>query len=186
MGGNSDGRVTIDLELGTKSFEEQIKQTEEYLKRLETSYEKAMNRTDKYKPNEKAMANLRREIEKTNNKLIDLKARQEKLNMTDLSNAKASINDIGNSITGVIKKVGKWALAIFGVRSAYMFVRQAMSTLSQYNEQMATDVEYIRYALATTLQPIIEYIIKLVYQLLGLINSVAKATKSQYISIGLK
>ena len=56
-----------------------------------------------------------------------------------------------------------------------MFIRQAMSTLSQYNEQLATDVEYIRYALATTLQPIIEYIIKLVYQLLGLINSVAKA-----------
>ena len=37
-------------------------------------------------------------------------------------------------------------MAIFGVRSAYMAVRSAMSTLSQYDEQMATNVEYIRLA----------------------------------------
>lgn len=171
---SGDGRVVIDLELGTKSFEEEIKQTEEYLTRLQRSYEKAMNRKDNFKNDEKAMANLRREIEKTNNKLIDLNAKQEKLNMIDLNNAKSSIDGIGTSITGVIKKVGKWALAIFGIRSAYMFVRQAMSTLSQYNDQLATDVEYIRFAIATTLQPLIEAIIKLVYQLLGLLNSVAK------------
>jgi uncharacterized protein YjbJ (UPF0337 family) len=171
---SGDGRVVIDLELGTKSFEEEIKQTEEYLTRLQRSYEKAMNRKDNFKNDEKAMANLRKEIEKTNNKLIDLNAKQEKLNMIDLNNAKSSIDGIGTSITGVIKKVGKWALAIFGIRSAYMFVRQAMSTLSQYNDQLATDVEYIRFAIATTLQPLIEAIIKLVYQLLGLLNSVAK------------
>lgn len=100
----------------------------------------------------------------------------QQLNKTSsLDNIKKSVDNIGNSVEGVIKKVGKWALAVFGVRSAYMFIRQSMSTLSQYNEQMATDVEYIRYALASSLQPVIEWIIQLVYQLLSLIGSVAKA-----------
>ena len=66
-----DGAVTIEIKADTKSFEEEIKQTEEYLNKLVSAYEKVANMKGKLKPNEQAMANLRREIEKTNNKLID-------------------------------------------------------------------------------------------------------------------
>lgn len=170
-----DGKVIIDMELGTKSFEEEIKQTEQYLTRLQRSYEKAMNQKGKYRANEEAMAKLRVEIEKTNNKLTELRAKQQSLDKIELSDTKISLDGIGNSIEGITKKVVRWGLALFGIRSIYSFIRQSMSTLSQYNEQLATDVEYIRYALATTLQPIIETIIKLVYQMLGLINAVSKS-----------
>ena len=86
-----------------------------------------------------------------------------------------STEGIGKSITGVIKKVAKWTLAVFGIRSAYNAVRSAMGILSQYNQKMATDVEYIQFALATVLQPVIEGIIKLVYTLLSYVNYLAKA-----------
>ena len=99
---------------------------------------------------------------------------KEQVNKTDFSNVKKSLNDIGNSISNVIQKVGKWALAVFSIRSAYMLVRQAVSTLSQYNDQIATDIQYIRFALATALQPIIETIIQLAYKLLSLIAFIAK------------
>ncbi|MBR2245678.1 MAG: hypothetical protein IJ880_01405 [Bacilli bacterium] len=77
------------------------------------------------------------------------------------------LENIKNSMEGIIKKVKRWALAIFGVRSAYMFVRQAMSTLSESDEQLATNIEYIKWALATTIKPIIEWIVKAVYTVLS-------------------
>ena len=106
--------------------------------------------------------------EKQQNQLEDIKRKYEEINKGDL-------NGISKSLDKVVRKVGKWALAVFGVRSAYMFIRQAMSTLSQYNEQLSTDINYIRYAIATTLQPIIERLIQLVYKLLGYIALIAKA-----------
>lgn len=85
------------------------------------------------------------------------------------------VKSIGNSIGRAIRGVASWALAVFGIRTAYMFVRQAISTLSQYNEQIAVDVEYIRYVIANTLQPVVERIINLVFTLLSYINYIAKA-----------
>ena len=86
-----------------------------------------------------------------------------------------STEGIGKSITGVIKKVAKWTLAVFGIRTAYNAIRSAMGVLTQYNKQMASDIEYIQFALATVLQPVIEGIIKLVYTLLSYVNYLAKA-----------
>lgn len=163
-----DGYVTIGTKFDTKNFDEEIKQTEEKLNRMVKAYEKASNPPKGMKPNEEAMKNLRLEIERTSNKLVDLKKKQAGIGKVDLSS-------IGSSMSSIVKKVAKWSLAIFSVRSAYMLVRQAVSTISQYNEQFATDLEYIRYAMASSLQPVIERIVKLVQTLLTYINYIAKA-----------
>ena len=92
-----------------------------------------------------------------------------------MSSAQKSIENIGDSTSKVIRKVSKWALAVFGVRSTYMFVRQSASTLAQYNDQIAADLEYIRFALASVLQPVVEGLIKLVYKLMAYIAYIAKA-----------
>lgn len=168
-----DGHIIIGTELDTKSFEKEIASLEAKLSDIEASLQ--MAKEDKTLFSTSEIQEMEKEAEKLNNRLIDLRKKQSEIGKTDLSGINSTLSNIGNSVENVTKKVGRWALAVFGIRSAYMFVRQAMSTLSQYNDQIATDVEYIRYALATTLQPIIEYIIKLVYQLLGLIGSIAKA-----------
>ena len=41
----------------------------------------------------------------------------------------------------IVKQALRWGLAIFGIRSAYNFLRSSISTISQYNEQVATDIE---------------------------------------------
>lgn len=105
----------------------------------------------------------------------DMEGIDEAAKKIDLSNIEQQLGGIGKSIQNVTKKVVKWGLAIFGVRSAYMFIRQSMSTLSQYDEKLATDIEYIRYALANSLKPVIEGIINLVYKLLAYISYIAKA-----------
>jgi phage-related protein len=168
-----DGEVTIKIDAETKSFEEEIKQTEEYLNKLVSSYEKAANMKGKLKPNEQAMANLRKEIEKTNNKLVDLKQKQENLNRTDLSEAEKKVNKVGNSVSSVIKKISKWSLAIFGIRSAYNAIRNAMSLVEGNNEKIANQINTMKMAVANALTPVIQKILDLVKTLMLYINYIA-------------
>lgn len=165
-----DGYVVIGTQLDTKSFEAQIDYVESQLQEIEYKLKQAdmgfeVGDTQK----------LEAQYEKLVNQLDILRKKQADINKTDLSNIQSSIDKIGDSTSNVIKKVGKWALAVFGIRSAYMFVRNAMGTLSQYNEQIKADTEYISYALASMLQPVIETMIQLAYKLLTYINYIAKA-----------
>ena len=138
---------------------------DKYNSKLEKSYDLLAKTESQYNIQKNKVKLLQGEFQQLN----------DEINKIDLSKMQKSIDNVGNSVSKTIKKVGKWALAVFGVRSAYMFVRQAMSTLSQYDDQMATNVEYIRYLLANTLKPVIETLIQLVYKLLTYIGYIAKA-----------
>ena len=165
-----DGQVIIGTKLDTKNFEKQIKEVEYQLEQLD--YE--LSHAKELKLDSRTIKEYELKAEKLTNQLASLRKKQEDLNTTNLSGATAQLNNIGNGIEGVIKKVTRWGLAVFGIRSAYNFVRGSISTLSGYNEQLATDIEYIRFALASTLQPVIERIIQLAYTLLQYIGYIAK------------
>lgn len=107
------------------------------------------------------------------NQAIDEMGR--KLDNVDNDKISKSIDDSNKKIGNTIKKVAKWALAVFAVESAYGFVRNAISILSSYNDQLATDVEYIQFAIASTLEPVIERIVGWVYTLLQYVNYLAQA-----------
>lgn len=110
------------------------------------------------------------------NKVNQLNGRIEELNNKsggiDLSNLNTTLQEHDKNLSSIISKVGKWALAVFGVRSAYNFVRQAASTISQYDEKIGANIEYIRFALAYTLKPVVEWLIKAVYKILQLIGAI--------------
>ncbi len=116
----------------------------------------------------------KKKVEELRGEFQELVSEMKKSEGFDFSGIKKNADNIGESIKNIIKKIGRWTIAIFGVRSAYMFIRQSISTLSQYNEQLATDIQYIRFALASALQPIIERIIQLVYKLLSFIGAISK------------
>lgn len=165
-----DGYVTIGTELDTKSFDKQIDYVKSQLDDIEDKLKQAdmgfeVGDTKK----------LEAQYEKLTDKLRNLIKKKEEFNKTDFSNINGLIQGIGDGIENTTKKISKWALALFGIRSAYNFIRNSASTLSQYNEQMGVDVEYIRYLLASTLQPVIENLIQLAYKLLAYVNYIAKA-----------
>ena len=165
-----DGYVVIGTNLDTKSFDAQINYIESQLQEIEHKLKQAdmgFDVGDTMK--------LEAQYEKLSQKLSTLKQKKEDLNKTDLSNVQKSIDNIGKSTSNTIKNVARWALGILAIESAYGFVRQAMSSVSQYNEQIATDVEYIRYALGSMLQPIIEGLIQLAFRLLTYVNYIAQA-----------
>lgn len=165
-----DGHVVIGTDLDTKSFDAEIRYVESQLEEIEHKLKQAdmsLEVGDTMKL-EAQYSRLSKQLDKLNQKQADL-------NKTNLSNVQKSIENIGKSTSNTIKQVGRWALGIFAIESAYGFVRQAITSVSAYNEQIKTDIEYINFALASTLQPVIEGLIQLVFRLLTYINYIAQA-----------
>lgn len=164
-----DGWLTIGTKLDTKSFTAQIDELQDKIDDIEATLN--MDNSNGLL-SDRDIKELNKELEKAKNKMSDLKKKQLELENPSLGGGFAnSLKDLKN----LVKQAGKYALAIFGIRSAYSAVRNAMSTLSQYNEQLSADLEYIRYALAKTLEPLILSIVNLVYTLLGYLNQISMA-----------
>lgn len=174
----SDGTVIIDVNLNTKSFESQIKETEDKLNDMLADYEQLAN-SKGFNEQSNQAKHLRSEIQKVSNQLQDMKKKQEDLNNANISrtfeNIPNMIENIQTSTSGLITKIAKWGLALWGIRSIYSFISRSVSTLSQYNDQIEADVEYIRFALASMLQPVVEFLIQLAYKLLMYTSMIAKA-----------
>lgn len=166
-----DGKVSIQCLLETKSFDKQIEEVEYELKQIDYELSKAKE----LKLSSKDIEELNLRAEKLNNKLIDLNKKKKELNEQNQNKFKQWLNDIGKSTDTNIKKIGKWTLAIFGVRSMYNAIRSSMSTLSQYNDDLANKLKGIQLVVASALEPVITRIVDLVYKLLGYINYISKA-----------
>ena len=134
------------------------------LESLNKTYSNQLNNLDSI--NKKILSNANnQELMKT-----QIEETRKKMNGLDLDFKK-----VGNSVNGVVKKIGRWVLAVFSIRSAYMAVRSAMSTLSQTNDELANKLEMIRLVFASALEPVVMRLVDLVYKLLSYVNYIAKA-----------
>lgn len=125
-------------------------------------------------------------IDKVYSKLDRIKAKQtennakvqefkDKIESIKINKVQNQINNIGKGIQGQTSKIGKMAFAIIGIRTAWNAVRSAISIVSQYNSQVSTDLEYMRYCIANALVPIVQSLIKLLYTALSYINAISTA-----------
>lgn len=101
---------------------------------------------------------------------------------TKLQQQVAEVDKLKQSFTGLsvpiqdaIGKVARLALGIFGIRSAYMLVRRASSDLASYDQQYATNLEYIRFALANAIAPILKWIVSATATILHYIGIILNA-----------
>lgn len=125
-------------------------------------------------------------IDKIYNKLEKVKTKQtenntkitqfkQKIDQINIKKVEESLNNVGRNIQGQIGKIGKMAMAVFGIRTAFSAVRNAISAVSQYNTQIAADFEYMRYCIANLLAPAVQGLIKLLYTVLSYINAITSA-----------
>lgn len=166
-----DGYITIGTKIDTKDFDAQIKKVEDDLKEIEYD----LSQEKELKLNSRQISEYRAKAEKLKNTLIDLRKKQNDLNNADTKKFEESMNNVSKATGNVISKIGKWALAIFSVRTAYGAVTSAMSTLTQYDNQLKTNLEYMRFSVAVALKPVIEAIVNLAYRLLSIVRSVGIA-----------
>ena len=94
---------------------------------------------------------------------------------SQVNEIKKGFDNVGKSVSSSIKHIGRLALGVLSVRSAYLLARQASSTLGQYDEQYATNLEYIRYLIAQAIAPALKYVVNLASTLLSYLNYIANA-----------
>lgn len=92
----------------------------------------------------------------------------------DVKQVGSKIAMIGKSMMGIVASAIGWAFAMLGVRSAYSMIQQSMSVVSSYNDQFKSDLAYMKFAIASTLQPVVETLVKWAYQLLAIVGAVIK------------
>ena len=141
---------------------------------IDVNSKEAKNKLDGIK---EKIVNLKDYIKETFGIDIDISnAESETENIkNNVQEIRDALSSIGTGVQKTIKKVLKWGLAIFSVRSAYMFIRQAASTLSQYNEDLKNKIEGIRLALASALEPIVKRLVDWVVILLKYVNAISMA-----------
>lgn len=156
----------------TLDYEEQVKLVDELAGKLDKAEAKQTTLKQKvaqsrlqYENSAKAIDTLRGKIQKINLK------RQEK----EFKEIEKSTSKVRNGIKDTVGKLGKMALAVFSIRSAFTLLTRASSTWGQYNEQYAKDLEYIRFALASGLAPILEKIVNLAQTLMAYVNYLTNA-----------
>lgn len=93
------------------------------------------------------------------------------------SAAKKTFN--GNEIAGGIKKLSKYAFALFSIRGTYALLNSAairwLSSSSIAAKQLSVNIDYLKFAAGSALAPVIQYLVNLVYALLKGIQKVAYA-----------
>lgn len=142
---------------------------EEYdlkVKQLQTS-EKNINK--ELKENEKTRKSIEERATRINN-IIQKDADKEE------ANADAS-KQHNLSLSGILKKVAKWSLAVIGIRSVYNGIRKAISMVSSQSEQVAGQIKIMSTAVANALTPLVQKIMDIIAKIMVYINTLfAKLT----------
>ena len=168
------GTITIKTKLETKQFDAQIAQLEQKISLMEKDYERAL--AAGADPDYSSMKKLAANIEIAKNKLVQLRKEKERFSEpSGMAELNTGISNFSKGLQNAVQKASKLALGIFGIRSAYMLLRRASAELASYDEQYATNLEYIRFALTQWIAPALRYIVDLAMKLLSILNSITKA-----------
>lgn len=91
---------------------------------------------------------------------------------------KDSSNDFGsvisNSTEKGIKRLGKMALAVIGVRSAFMGIRKAINLALESNEKAQATINTMWKGIANLIQPIINTVVNGIAKIMSYVNSLYK------------
>ena len=135
-------------------IKDQIGQVNEETKQYELEHEKTLNVINEQ---EKALNEVNQKIENNQLKQAEVKSEIMKTNK-ELANTSA-FDNVSKGLSGIINKVVRWGLMLFGIRSAYSLISRSMSTLSQQDKNMSSQLEYIRWTVANAIAPIVKFII---------------------------
>lgn len=168
-----NGYLKIKTSIDNGGVDKQIQQLESKLNDLKASL--TMAESDKTLFSSSEVLEMEVQVEKLTNRLNKLKAKQEEVDDKGWKKITSSINEANKGITKAVKSVGRWALGIFAIESAYGFVRNMITTISNDNEQIATDIDYMKSAIASSLTPLVQGLISLAYRLLTYVNAISMA-----------
>lgn len=129
--------------------------------------------------------------EESQQKKLTLSLKQQKLQYDQLIGKKQKLEveafkkntiNVGKMNDGIkqsIKSLSRYALALFSLSTIYSFLSSSASSWLSSNDlgakQLSANIEYMKWAIGKSLQPVIETLVSWMYKLLQLIGMVAKA-----------
>lgn len=143
---------------------------------MKQKYEQSTSEIDKQASKvDKVYAKLNKIKAKQTENNIKIQEFKDKIESIKINKVQNQINNIGKGIQNQIGQIGKMAFAIIGIRTACNAVRSAINIVSQYNSQISTALEYMRYCIANALLPVVQSLTKLLYIALSYINAISTA-----------
>ena len=153
-------------------YDNQVKKVDELYSQLSKAEGKQQTLTNKISQSNLQYENSVKQVDSLRGKLQLLDVKKAQSSFGGLNN---NIDNMQRGITNSISKIGKLALGVFSVASAFAIVSRASSTLAQYDDQYAANLEYIQFALAQGIAPILKGLVNLAAQLLGYLNYILNA-----------
>lgn len=86
-----------------------------------------------------------------------------------------NLGGLSSGFSKIIKKVGKLAMALVGVRTIINLITRSFNTLTEYNQELGTKMEQMRLVLAVALEPVINAIVNALSVVLNLIDKIYTA-----------
>lgn len=124
------------------------------------------------------MSKLAKETDKASSKQDKLSNSTKKVRRSVDSTTK-STKDFGNQMTKSVdhgvRKIGRMALAVFSVRTAYTLVSKAANQYLQSNQDMSNQVQGIWTTMSNVIGPIINTIVGYISTFISYVNSLIKA-----------
>ena len=146
------------------------------IEKVNVKYKQITAEIDKQAPKiDKVYTKLARIKDKQTENNTKIEQFKKKIEQIKLDKVRKEMDTVGNSIQSSIGKIGKMAMAVVGIRSAWMLVRSAMNAAKEYNPQIVADFEYMRYCLVSLVIPAVQALIRLLYTVLGYVNAIVSA-----------
>lgn len=143
---------------------------------IKQKYASATTELDKQAPKiDKVYAKLEKIKSKQTENNAKISEYKQKIEQINTNNIQKSLNNVGKNLQNQIGKIGKMAMAVVGIRTAWYAVRGAITAVTEYNDQISTDFEYMRYCIANMLTPAVEKLVQLLYTVLSYVNAIANA-----------
>ena len=123
--------------------------------------------------------------EKMSNRIDDASVKASKLNEetkkvdSSMKSASKSSSGIGKNLGMGIKSIGKYALALFSIRTVYQTLRKLSNQWLQSDnaaaKQVNANISAMSNALSNALGPVIEWLANLMAYVFGYVNAILKA-----------
>lgn len=155
-----------------QNYAEINKQNEKLGATLDKAYEKQTKLNNKVEQTSLAYKQIQDNVQEYKTKIEGVKLQKQQAQVDSIKN---NFDSVSKSVGKAIGRVARLALGVISIASAYRFVSQASSTLGQYDEQYATNLEYIRYLIAQTIAPALKYVVNLASTLLSYLNYILNA-----------
>lgn len=166
----------LDLDNWGYDYEDQINALIDKMVRAQIQINRLTEKGDKYG----ALPELKAGLSDMLNKYASLKEKQEALIYGEEEIDK-KIKKHDNVLGNIIKKVGKWALAIVGIRSVYSGIRRAISMVSAQSESVANQMKVMTTAVANALTPLVSKIMNIIAQIMMYIDYIYFRLTSKHL-----